>query len=66
MAKEAPYASPYRARKREQIDAVIASYYRMKKDPRNTTAEWKRQIAAEYGVSEYTIMYYLRNRPKTK
>lgn len=64
MAKEPQFASPYRTRKRKQRDEIIASYYLMKKDPRNSVTEWKRQISAQYGISEYTVAMYLRNRNK--
>ena len=65
MAKEPLFASPYYTRKRKQREEIISSYYQMKKDPRNSVAEWKKHMATKYGISEFTIAKYLRNRNKT-
>lgn len=65
MAKEAPYASPYKTRKAEQKREIILSYLQMKKNPKNSATEWRRQIAAQYNISEYTVMNYLRGRNKS-
>ena len=65
MAKDtAPYESPYRIKKKKIRADIVKSNNDMKKDPRNSTSEWRRQLALEDNVSEYTIMYYLRNRNK--
>lgn len=64
MSKTALYESPYRIKVRKQKKEIIASYNAMKKNPQNSVTEWKKQIAAQYGISEHTINNYLRNRNK--
>jgi len=64
MAKVAPYESPFRIRKAKQREEIISSYYQMKKNPKNSATEWKKQIALQYEISEYTVANYLRNRNK--
>lgn len=63
--RQAPYESPFRIKTRKQKEEIIASYNEMKKDPRNSTTEWKNQTAKKYGISIHTIDYYLRNRKKS-
>lgn len=65
MAKSAPFESPYRIRKAKQREEIISSYQQMKKNPKNSVTEWKRQISVQYNISEYTVAMYLRNRNKT-
>ena len=64
MKNAPPYESPIKAKKKKRKHDIIVSYREMKKNPKNNVSEWKRRIAIEYGISEYTVLSYLRDMNK--
>lgn len=55
------FKSPVKIAKEQTKQEIIDSYKSMKKNPKNSVAEWIRVTASKYGKSEYTIKSYIYN-----